>query len=65
MDPNTTYMKSTAAPVQDTWSTPGTAPGGAKTYDTDGGGTQYAVPRQANSGNPPQQVPGTTKPWGS
>ena len=58
MPPNSQYMQSTAAPVNDTWSSAGTS------TPTDGGGTQYCVPRSANSGNPPQAVPGTTQPYG-
>jgi hypothetical protein len=63
MDPNTQYMNSTAAPVKDTWSTPGNSTGPAQTYDTSGGGNQNFVPRNANSGNPPQAVPGSTQPY--
>jgi hypothetical protein len=65
MNQNSTYMQSTAAPVQDTWSSPANASNPTGTsYQTQGGGTQYCVPYKANSGNPPQQVPGSTTPYG-
>ncbi|MGD0674448.1 MAG: PAAR-like domain-containing protein [Polyangiaceae bacterium] len=43
MDPTTTYMQSTAAPVNDTWSAPG------HSYGTEGGATQRFVPRADNA----------------
>ena len=73
MNENTQYMQTTASGspgggntggVPDTWSTPKTAPGGAQSYETQGGATQYYVPgKGSNANNPPQQS-GPTTPYG-